>query len=114
MTSLKPYITVLGLTCLLIINRVNGKTPVHKMDDEVSTTLIAGSKDAIFSSRASYTFNLRNATDVQQTGTVSYIATTPAGITVAQETRQVKLSKHSSAGYDFTIPAQNPGFQNTL
>jgi cephalosporin-C deacetylase len=110
MTSLKPYITVLGLTCLLTINRANGKTPVHKIDDEVSTTLIAGSKDAIFSSRASYTFNLKNTTDAPQTGTVSYIATTPAGLTVAQETRQVKLSKHSSAGYDFTIPAQKPGF----
>jgi cephalosporin-C deacetylase len=110
MTSLKPYITVLGLTCLLTINRANGKTPVHKLGDEVSTTLTAGSKDAIFSSRASYTFNLKNATDAPQTGTVSYIATTPAGVTIAKETRQVKLSKHSSAGYDFTIPAQKPGF----
>lgn len=77
MTSLKPYITIktyiaiLGIICLLAINGVSAKFPVHKDDGEVSTMLTAGSKDAIFSSRAGYTFNVKNATEAPQTGTVS-------------------------------------------
>lgn len=53
MTSLKPYITlktyiaILGIICLLAINGVSAKVPVHKDDGEVSTMLTAGSKDAI-------------------------------------------------------------------
>jgi cephalosporin-C deacetylase len=112
MTCIKSPVVALSLACLFIANCLIAKIPGRnaKADDEVTTTLTAGSKDAIFSSRASYTFNVKNATDAAQTGTVSYIAVTPAGVTVAKETRKVTLSKHSSSSYDFTVPAQKPGF----
>ncbi|GAA3973673.1 acetylxylan esterase [Mucilaginibacter dorajii] len=112
MTCIKSPLVALSLVCLFIANCLSAKIPGHKAkaDDEVTTTLTAGSKDAIFSSRASYTFNVKNATDAAQTGTVSYIAVTPAGVTVAKETRKIILSKHSSSSYDFTVPAQKPGF----
>jgi cephalosporin-C deacetylase-like acetyl esterase len=110
MNSLKSFILVLQLVLLLITGSANAITTVHKADQEISTTLIAGSKDAIFNGLASYTFNVKNATDVPQTGTVSYIAVTPTGVTVAKESRKVNLSKHSSASYDFTVPEQKPGF----
>lgn len=110
MNSLKSIILVLQLAILLIMGSANAKTTVHRADQEVSTTLIAGSKDAIFSGQASYTFTVKNATDAPQTGTVSYIALTPAGGTVAKESRKVSLSKHSNTSFDFTIPEQKPGF----
>jgi cephalosporin-C deacetylase len=110
MISLKSIIRLLQLAIFLMMGNANANTTVHRDDQEVSTTLIAGSKDAIFNGRASYTFNVKNATDVPQTGTVSYIAVTPAGATVAKESRKVNLSKHSSASYDFTVPEQKPGF----
>jgi cephalosporin-C deacetylase len=110
MNSLKSIILVLQLAILLIMGSANAKTTVHRADQEVSTTLIAGSKDAIFSGQASYTFTVKNATDAPQTGTVSYIALTPAGVTVAKESRKVSLSKHSNTSFDFTIPEQKPGF----
>jgi cephalosporin-C deacetylase len=112
MISIKSPITVLSMACLFLISDVNAKAPVHKVkaDEEISTTLTASSKDAVFNSRASYTFNVKNGTGNPQTGTVSYIATTPGGVTVAKETRQVKLSKHSNGSYDFTVPSQKPGF----
>jgi len=110
MNSLNSIILVLQLAILLIMGSANAKTTVHRADQEVSTTLIAGSKDAIFSGQASYTFTVKNATDAPQTGTVSYIALTPAGVTVAKESRKVSLSKHSNTSFDFTIPEQKPGF----
>ncbi|QEC75815.1 acetylxylan esterase [Mucilaginibacter ginsenosidivorax] len=110
MISLKSLIPIIQLAIFLTIEHANAKTPVHKADQEVSTTLIAGSKDAVFSSRASYTFNVKNTTDAPQTGTVSYIAVTPAGVTVAKESRKVNISKQSSSRFDFTIPEQKPGF----
>lgn len=110
MISLKSIIRLLQLAMFLFMAGANAKTTIHKADQEVSTTLIAGNKDAIFSGHASYTFNVKNATDVPQTGTVSYVALTPTGVTVAKESRRVNLSKHSSASYDFTVPEQKPGF----
>jgi len=112
MNSLKSYIPALHFTIFLIIGSASARATVHKAGQEVSATLIAGSKDAIFSSHANYTFNVKNATDAPQTGTVSYIAVTPEGITVAKESRKVSLSKHSNNSYDFTIPEQKPGFYN--
>jgi len=112
MSGLKSYTSVSLLALILMACSTAVKATVHKpkAGDEVSTTLITGSKDAIFSSRASYTFNVKNATDAPQTGTVSYIAVTPAGVTVAKESRKVNLPSHSNASYDFTIPEQKPGF----
>jgi len=112
MTGLKSYILLLLSAIFLVVCSTNTKATVHKpkAGDEVSTTLVTGSKDGIFSSRASYTFNVKNATDAPQTGTVSYIAVTPAGVTVAKESRMVNLSKHSNNSFDFTVPEQKPGF----
>ncbi|HEY9196669.1 MAG TPA: acetylxylan esterase, partial [Mucilaginibacter sp.] len=78
--------------------------------DEISAVLTSGTKDAIFGGKASYTFEVKNPTNTPQTGTVSYVAITPAGVTVAKEVKQVNITNRSSASFDFTIPAQKPGF----
>ncbi len=81
-----------------------------KAEAEISTVLKAHSRDAIFSSTASYTFEVKNPTHAEQVGKVSYIVTTDKGKKVAEKSVKVKIGKNSSGSYDFTIPSLASGF----
>lgn len=77
---------------------------------EISTVLTAHDKNAIFSSTASFTFEVKNPTDAEQVGKISYLVTTTKGKKVKEESVKVKIGKSSSGSYDFDIPALQSGF----
>lgn len=78
--------------------------------DDISTVLTAHSGDGIFNSTASYTFEIKNPTDADQTGKVSYQVITPRGEKIKEETVKVTIGKNSSESYNFDIPSLKTGF----
>ncbi|MDB5025534.1 MAG: alpha/beta fold hydrolase [Mucilaginibacter sp.] len=78
--------------------------------EEISAVLTAHDKNAIFSSAASFTFEVKNPTDAEQTGKVSYLVINEAGKVLHTDSVKVKIAKNSSEKYDFEIPESNPGF----
>jgi len=77
---------------------------------EVSAVLTPHSKDGIFSSTASFTYEVKNGTANPQAGKVSYIVSTEAGQLVKTDKTTAKISKNSSSSYEFSIPGLKPGF----
>jgi cephalosporin-C deacetylase-like acetyl esterase len=82
----------------------------NKNKAEISAELTVHDRDAIFSSTASYTFEVKNPTDAEQTGKVSYLVTTDRGKKLKEESIKVKIGKNSSGSYNFDIPSLQPGF----
>ena len=83
---------------------------VNKGEPEISNVVTAHDRDAIFSSTASYTFEVKNPTETEQTGKVSYLVTTDKGQKVKEESVDVRIGKNSSGNYDFSIPSLQSGF----
>jgi len=86
-----------------------GKKPANAAD-LVSTELIAANKNAIFDSRAQYTFIVKNASGTEQVGKVSYLVTTETGQPLKTDSVKVRIGKRSSGSYTFDIPESKPGF----
>src|ERR1700744_3910864 len=77
---------------------------------EVSTELISADKNAVFNDKAKYTFEVKNTTNNEQTGKVSYQVFTEKGIKLNSDSVKVKIDKKSTGKYSFEIPQANPGF----
>lgn len=87
------------------------KKAAEKSDDEaVSAILNINSKEGIFSSTASFTFDVKNTSDTEQEGTVSYLLTDEKGVKVKTLSKPVKIGKNSSEHYNFDIAGLKTGF----
>jgi len=86
-----------------------GTHAVNKADEDISTVLTPGSKNAIFDDHAKYTFEVKNPTATAQEGKVSYIITRN-GKKVGADSVKVNIGKNSSGKYDFTLPSLKSGF----
>jgi cephalosporin-C deacetylase len=90
---------------------VNKKTDPKKEDEEtVFTMLSINNKDGIFSSNASFTFDVKNTYNIVQEGTVSYLLTDEKGVKVKTFSKPVKIAKKSDEHYSFDIPSLKTGF----
>jgi cephalosporin-C deacetylase len=98
------------LICTILLSCLQ-HSPALAQDDEngISTVLRAASKNAIFANNARYSFEVKNATDVPQTGTVSY-QVMQHGKQLATGKQTVKLGKKSAEKYNFDLPAMKSGF----
>jgi cephalosporin-C deacetylase-like acetyl esterase len=105
---------ILGLTAICgQAKAANFQVPAKsntKADNDVSTELIAHDKNAIFNESAYYTFEVKNPTDADQEGTVSYLVTTEKGEKLFDKKINVKIARNSNESYDFHIPDLKPGF----
>lgn len=106
-----------AIICVLIITGITRASAQDNDDsdgdngtNDVSTTLIPGSKTGVFDEKAKYTFVVNNPTDDEQTGKVSYQAFTMRGEKLNSQTIPVKIGKKSSGRYDFEIPEPKAGF----
>ncbi len=79
-------------------------------EGSVNTVLTPHSKDGIFGSTASYTYEVTNTYKKPQIGKVSYIVTTEAGKKVKADSLHVKIGRESTGSYNFDIPKLGPGF----
>ncbi len=96
--------------CLLIT--IAGLRPAFAQEGEgeVSTVLTPHSKDGIFSSTASYTFEVKNTLKTAQVGKVSYVVISEGGKRLRKDSARVKINANSSAEYDFEIKGLPSGF----
>lgn len=85
-------------------------TKPGRSDGDISTVLTAHDNNAIFSSTAHFTFEVKNPTNTDQVGKVSYLVTTQFGKRLKEEVIKVKIDKNSSESYDFRIPNLKTGF----
>jgi cephalosporin-C deacetylase len=92
------------------IDGTNEKKATKQEEDQISTVLIAGNKNACFENRAKYIVEVRNNTGNPQTGKVSYKVFSEAGQVIKTDSLNVNLDKKSSAKYNFEIPESHPGF----
>ncbi|MBB3056971.1 acetylxylan esterase [Mucilaginibacter gotjawali] len=76
----------------------------------MTDTVITHSKDGIFSSTASYTFQVNSTFKNTEEGKVSYLVTTEAGKKVRSDSVKVKIAGHGSGSYDFDVVGLKPGF----
>ncbi|CAN5261495.1 hypothetical protein BH09BAC6_BH09BAC6_30690 [soil metagenome] len=89
------------------------KKPESHKDDansDVSTVLTPHSKDGIFSSVASYTFEVKNSLGTEQVGKVSYIVTTEDGKKIKADSVRVRIGRGSTDSHTFEIPGLKSGF----
>jgi len=77
---------------------------------EVSTELISADKNAVFNDRAKFTFEVKNTTNNEQAGKVSYQVFTEKGVKLNADSVKVKIDKKSTGKYTFEIPEANAGF----
>ena len=93
------------MTCALVII-----TGVKVSAQEVTTEVTTHSSDAIFSSTASYTFDVHSTYNTTQSGTVKYVVTTEAGKKMKSDSVHVNIGPRSSASYNFDIAGLQTGF----
>jgi cephalosporin-C deacetylase len=105
---LNKFITIV---CLITVAGI-GQTfaQVGDKDGSVTPVITPHSKDGIFSSAASYTFDLTSTYKTPQVGKVSYVVTTETGKKVKSDSIQVNIGRGSSGSYNFDIPGLKPGF----
>jgi len=94
---------ILGIVALFTGN-------LFAQEGEVSTDVVAHDRDAVFSGSAYYTLEVKNGSNADQQGTVSYLVTTPKGVKVLDKSMNVKISANSNESYDFRLPELKPGF----
>jgi cephalosporin-C deacetylase len=89
-----------------------GKVPAPVKEDEetVSTELNINNKEGIFSSTASFTFDVKNTYDTGQTGTISFVLTDEKGTKVRALNKTVNIGRKSIEHYNFEIPSLKTGF----
>ncbi len=76
----------------------------------VTTALTTHSSDGIFSSSASYTFQVNNTYKNAEAGKISYQVTTETGKKVKADSVHVKIGAGDTKNYDFEIAGLKSGF----
>lgn len=84
--------------------------PKDESEGDVSTVLIPHSKNGIFGSTASYTFEVKNNLATEQVGHVSYQVTTESGKKLRADSVKVRIGRNSTGTYNFEVPGMKPGF----
>ena len=114
---IKKVLLLILISLVALVNKqqvfagVYAVTDTNKAEEEeVSTVLIPANKNAFFEDKAKYTFEVKNTTNNEQVGKVSYIVTTETGQKLGADSIKVKIAKKSTEKYDFEIPQSKPGF----
>lgn len=109
------FIFLLCVTCLLAglhtaVAQDDSDGNSNNPQGDVNTVLDPHSKDGIFNSTASYTFNVTNTFKVPQIGKVSYIVTTESGKKLRADSVHVNIPAQGKGSYDFDVKGLPPGF----
>jgi cephalosporin-C deacetylase len=101
---------LLTSVCLLLTMLSVQQAFAQNDDGTVNTVLTPHSKDGIFASTASYTFDVSNSYKKTEAGRVSYRVLTETGKLVKQDSVHVKIGGRSTGSYNFEIAGLKPGF----
>jgi len=107
---LNKFLTIAGL--LISITGVHTALAQNGENDggTVTTVLKPHSSDGVFSSTASYTFQVINSYKNAESGKISYLVTTETGKKVRADSIHVKIGAKGLNNYDFEIPGLKAGF----
>src|ERR1035437_2211823 len=109
-TIINKFLTIAGL--LISIAGVQTALAQGGENDggTVTTVLKPHSSDGIFSSTASYTFQVTNNYKNAESGKISYVVTTETGKKVKADSIHIKIGGKVLSNYDFEIPGLKAGF----
>jgi cephalosporin-C deacetylase len=79
-------------------------------DTAVTTILTTHSNDGIFSSTASYSFEVKNNYKTRQVGKVSYVVLSEEGKKLKGDSILINLPKKTNETYNFNVPGLKAGF----
>lgn len=79
-------------------------------ETEISTVITPSNKNAIFDAVAKYTFEVRNPTDDDQEGRITYSVFDENGVKMSTDSVKVNVAKKSIGKYNFDIAGKGPGF----
>jgi len=102
----------LVIACALVVIAGIGQAyaQAEGSDGTLNTVVTTHSKDGIFSSTASYTFDVSSTYKTPQVGRVKYVVTTEAGKKMKADSVAIKLGSRGSASYNFDIRGLQSGF----
>ncbi|MFI5137103.1 MAG: acetylxylan esterase [Sphingobacteriales bacterium] len=103
---INKFLTIAGL----LISVAGVPTALAQDGGTVTTVLKPHSSDGIFSSTASYTFQVMNSYKNAESGKISYLVTTETGKKVRADSIRVKIGGKGLSNYDFEIPGLKAGF----
>ncbi|MDB5001852.1 MAG: hypothetical protein JWQ34_77 [Mucilaginibacter sp.] len=87
------------------------ETKPGKADNtEISTLITAANKNAIFDEIAKYTFEVKNPTENDQQGKISYDVVDENGQKIRTDSIKISVLKKATAKYNFDIPGKGVGF----
>jgi cephalosporin-C deacetylase len=99
----------LTIACLLLT--IAGiKQTLGQSTEAVTTVITPHSKDGIFNSSASFTYDVSSTYKTPQVGRITYVVTTEANQRIKRDSIHVKLGRGGSATYNIEVPGLKPGF----
>ena len=105
---------LLAIVCCVIFSSTTKDTFALSYCDtaaeNVTAVLTLNSRDGIFTSAASFSFQINNKLQKLQSGKISYVVTTEANKKVKSDSVAVNIEKESTKTFDFNIPGLDPGF----
>ena len=107
---LRILLLLLGITLLLNQPVIAQAKKAANSDGDISTEVVVHDGDAIFNDEASFTFYVKNKSNADQSGTVSYVVLTEKGEKVADKSVDVNISGNSDRDFDFRVPKLKSGF----
>ncbi len=107
---LNKFLTIAGL--LISVTGVHTASAQSGENDggTVTTVLKPHSSNGIFSSTASYTFQVMNSYKNAESGEISYLVTTETGKEVKADSIHIRIGGKALSNYDFEIPGLKAGF----
>ncbi len=87
-----------------------GKKAAAEDPGSVSTILTPADKDARFDDKAVYEFDVKNTTDNEQVGKISYLVSTETDKNLKADSQMIKVPKKSTGKFRWTIPQDKPGY----
>ncbi|MFD2873359.1 acetylxylan esterase [Mucilaginibacter ximonensis] len=103
--------TLLLMTTAVSLAQEEAPQKISLADEtEISTIITPSNKNAIFDAAAKYTFEVRNPTDEDQKGKISYTVLDENGIKMHTDSVKVNVAKKSIGKYNFEIAGKGPGF----
>lgn len=100
----------IAFTLLIMAGAQQAFAQNEESDGTVNTVVTTNSKDGVFSSTASYTFDVKSTYKNPQAGRLKYVVTTEAGKLMKSDSVRIRLGSKGSASYNFEIAGLKSGF----
>ncbi|WP_214073897.1 acetylxylan esterase [Mucilaginibacter sp. dw_454] len=102
-------IILLNATVTFAQSKTNDKKLLAD-ETEISTVITTTDKNAFFDADAKYTFEVKNPTNDDQSGKITYTVADENGVKMRTDSIKISVAKNSIGKYNFDIAGNGPGF----